>query len=100
RRRGLPFPPLTPLAMPHRKMTEQADNSRRKPSGFGSAQALGLMLAMLIAQGLPGAELQSRTVASWENYIRLTERRVEAELGDGQRFLAEDFLATGKPQEA
>ena len=88
-------------------MTAQADNPRRKNSGFGcwrtvrlSAQALGLTLAMLIAQSLPGAELESRTIASWENYIRLTERRVEAELGDGQKFLAEDFLAAGKPQEA
>jgi hypothetical protein len=63
------------------------------------APALYLAFAMLMAQSLGGAELQSRTLASWENYIRLTERRVEAELSDGRKFLAEDFVAIGKPQE-
>jgi len=96
--------------MPHRKMTARADNGRRKPAGLDPgryrqtvllpAQALVLTLALLTAQSLPAAELQSRTLASWENYVRLTERRVAAELEDKQKFLAEDFLAESGPQEA
>ena len=99
--------------MPHLMMTAQADDRQRESGSHGhrgsgdygrtvrlSAQALALTLAMLIAQGLPAAELQSRTLASWENYIRLTERRVDSELGDGRKFLAEDFLAAGNPQES
>ena len=94
-------------------MTAQADNQRRKAAGLSHgdsggcgrtvrlfAQALALTLAVLSAQNLPGAELQSLTLASWENYIRLTEQRVEAELGDGRQFLAEDFLEAGKRREA
>jgi len=62
--------------------------------------ALGLALAMLAPQDAPGAELQPRTAASWENYTRLTEQRIEAELGDSRRFLAADFLTGGAPQDS
>ena len=96
--------------MIHRKMTAPADSRYRKTNGFGcggcrqaarhSAQTLGLLLAMLMAQSVPGAELQSRTLAAWENYIRLTEQRVETELGESQNFLAQDFLEDGRLREA
>ncbi|MBI4461252.1 MAG: hypothetical protein HY648_14485 [Acidobacteria bacterium] len=56
---------------------------------------LFLALAMGLAglQDLSGAELQQPTLAAWESYVRLTERRVTAELGDGRKFFATDFLS-------
>ena len=51
-----------------------------------------LFMALLVAQGATGAELQPRTLAAWETYVSSTERRIAAELDDGQRFLAADFL--------
>lgn len=46
---------------------------------------------MLFTQQAAGAELQPRTLAAWETYIRLTEKRISAELEGGQRFLVLDF---------
>jgi hypothetical protein len=34
---------------------------------------------------------------AWETYIRLTERRIAAELNDGQKVLTTDFLAEARP---
>lgn len=56
-------------------------------------RAFGLTVALLAAQPLPGAELRPRTLETWETYIRLTERRIAAELNDGQKVLTTDFLA-------
>jgi hypothetical protein len=64
------------------------------------AHVLALSLIILTAQAVHGAELQSRTVASWETYIRLTEQRVAGELSGGPKFLAADFLAGGDPKRA
>jgi len=60
---------------------------------LGSAQALGLAVALLAAQEARAAELRPRTVQAWETYVRLTEQRIGVELEDGQKTLATDFLA-------
>ena len=41
--------------------------------------------------GLAAAELHDETVAVWERYVEGTERRVAAELDDGEHFLVLDF---------
>jgi hypothetical protein len=43
------------------------------------------------------ATLQPKTVKAWENYVRLTEGRINAELESADGFLIQDFLP---PQEA
>lgn len=63
------------------------------------AQAVSLAVAIVAVQSLYAAELQPRTVQAWDTYVRLTERRIAAELNDGRKFLAEDFFADGNPQE-
>ena len=54
--------------------------------------SLSLLLLMLAA-GLPAqaAELQLKTLAAWETYIRYTEQRIAAEVDDNHRFLVLDF---------
>ena len=61
------------------------------------AWALGLTVTLLAAQQMQGAELRPGTLQAWETYIRLTERRIAAELNDGQKVLATDFLAEARP---
>ncbi|MCY4074268.1 MAG: hypothetical protein OXH04_02415, partial [Acidobacteria bacterium] len=42
--------------------------------------------------GLRGAELQQETIEAWKRYVAATERRIAAEVEDGDRFLVQDFL--------
>jgi hypothetical protein len=44
------------------------------------------------------AKLQEDTLAAWETYKRLTEARIEKELGSAQGFLVRDFLEAGEVQ--
>ncbi|MBI1956736.1 MAG: hypothetical protein HYS38_10110 [Acidobacteria bacterium] len=53
---------------------------------------LALAVGLVGLQDLGGAELQQHTVAAWGTYVRLTERRITAELDGGQKFLVTDFL--------
>ena len=53
--------------------------------------ALAAVLATGNVAGLGAAELKDKTVAAWERYVEATERRIAAELEDGERFLAQDF---------
>ena len=55
-----------------------------------------IMLATFWLPAIWGAELQQHTIAAWDNYIRMTEKRVNAELSDGHRFLAMDYLSAGE----
>ena len=88
------------------KTTAPADNRQRKmhrrcpaPTAGLFTHALALACALLVAQSLRAAELQPQTLQSWETYIQLTEKRVERELNDGGKFLAEDFLKEANPSE-
>ena len=62
------------------------------------AKAFALAGILLAAQGVRGAELRPPTLAAWENYIRLTEQRIAAELEDGQKGLPTDFLNDSDPR--
>ena len=53
--------------------------------------ALAAALAAGNVAGLGAAELKDKTVAAWERYVAATERRIAAELDDGERFLVLDF---------
>jgi hypothetical protein len=39
------------------------------------------------------ADLKPQTIAAWDAYVRLTEKRISSELNDGQKFLLADFLS-------
>ena len=52
-----------------------------------------LVLALLPAPRAWSAELHKETLAAWEQYARLTEARIEAELASDQGFLAYEFLS-------
>ena len=43
------------------------------------------------AVGSEAAELQPQTVAAWNRFVEVTERRIAAELADPDRFLVQDF---------
>ena len=55
-------------------------------------RAFVLVGFLLVAQGVRAAELRPATLAAWESYVQLTERRITGELEDGQKALATDFL--------
>ena len=63
--------------------------ARRRPAGR-AALVLGLLAGC--AAGLGAAELQEETIAAWDRYVAVTERRIARELEDEQRFLVLDFL--------
>ncbi|MBI2818479.1 MAG: hypothetical protein HYX73_00735 [Acidobacteria bacterium] len=52
-----------------------------------------LLLLLLLSAGLPApaAELQLKTLAAWETYIRFTEQRIAEEMEGNPRFLAMNF---------
>jgi hypothetical protein len=50
-----------------------------------------LLLALSFVKPSIAAELQPKTLAAWQNYVRLTEKRIDAELQDQNRFLVMDF---------
>ena len=52
------------------------------------------------AAGLRGAELQPETIEAWKRYVAATERRIAAEVEDGDRFLVQDFLPDAEPLRA
>ena len=58
-----------------------------------------IVLAMGLA-GSPvmGAELQKKTLTAWEEYVRLTEERIQEELNSSSGFLAQDFQSVPKAQ--
>ena len=43
-------------------------------------------------QRLGAADLKPQTIAAWDAYVRLTEKRISSELNNGQKFLLADFL--------
>jgi hypothetical protein len=45
------------------------------------------------------ATLQPKTIKAWENYVRLTEERIAAELESPDGFLARDFLSPDEADE-
>ena len=74
----------------------RAMRDRHAHSDGRPASGCRLLLAVLAAcgaaaAGLAAAELHDETVAVWERYVEGTERRVAAELDDGERFLVLDF---------
>ena len=66
----------------------------RRTRRFGCERVFFLALAIGLVglQDLGGAELQKHTLAAWDIYVRLTERRIAAELDNGQKFLVTDFM--------
>ncbi len=64
-----------------------------------SIAALLIVLAIGMA-GSPvmGAELQKKTLTAWDEYVRLTEERIQEELNSSSGFLAQDFQAVPKAQ--
>jgi len=57
-----------------------------------------LLPSLLAVRPALAAELQPKTVAAWETYVRYTEQRIAKELNDGRRFLVLDFRPAGEPQ--
>jgi len=58
-------------------------------------------LVVFLAIGVAGspvmaAKLQEKTLKSWDEYVRLTEERIEEELNSSKGFLAQDFQAVSK----
>jgi len=53
--------------------------------------ALAVCLWICSPGRVEAAELQRETLDAWDRYILATERRIEVELGSGDRFLAQDF---------
>jgi hypothetical protein len=50
-----------------------------------------LLLSLMAPARGAAAELQSKTLAAWETYIRFTEQRIDREIADPGKFLAIDF---------
>jgi len=97
----LPFAQRTLMSSAYR------GSKRTAPASSGAsflAPALLLVLPFFPTCDGHAAELQPRTLESWETYVRLTEQRVERELDGGRdavpRFLATDFLSASDPQQA
>ena len=68
---------------------------------FRSAgRIFAVLIAVLAAQEAMPAELEPRTLEAWKTYITLTEQRIAAELEEGHRFLATDFLGETESQTA
>ncbi|MBI2817261.1 MAG: hypothetical protein HYX72_10005 [Acidobacteria bacterium] len=59
-----------------------------------------LAVYLLAMQGAFAAQLRPATVQTWDEYIRLTEKRVAAELSASPKFLATDFLSIGEARPA
>ncbi|MBI4464761.1 MAG: hypothetical protein HY647_08675 [Acidobacteria bacterium] len=55
---------------------------------------------LLAVQGGVRAELKPQTSAAWATYVRLTEKRIAAELDHGQKFLVTDFLGDAEAASA
>lgn len=68
------------------------------PKLLHGAKVAGALLLLLGVEQARGADLQPKTLAAWERYVRLTEQRVATELQDEERFLAIDFLHASPPQ--
>ena len=61
--------------------------------------ALLIVLAIgMTGSPLMGAQLQTKTLTAWEEYVRLTEERITKELNSSSGFLAQDFQALPKAQ--
>jgi hypothetical protein len=73
----------------HARQTARRAASRGFPLPHGLAPLLVLLAAAVQGRG---AELQLKTQAAWETYIRFTEQRITSEVDDGDRFLVMDFL--------
>jgi hypothetical protein len=58
---------------------------------FHDALVLLLLFPFLATQA-SAVELQKVTLKAWDEYLRLTERRIATELSDGSRFTIVDFL--------
>ncbi len=62
----------------------------------------GLAVLVLLGAGtakpqvIPQAELKPETLKAWEEYARLTEKRIAFELGSSDKFLVQDFLPTAE----
>ncbi len=56
--------------------------------------ALVVLLGARIASGqmIPEAELKAETLKAWDEYVRLTEKRIASELASKERFLVQDSL--------
>ena len=52
---------------------------------------LCLLLVLSASVQARAAELQPKTLAAWESYVRYTEQRIDRELESPQRFLVLDF---------
>ncbi|MBI3934416.1 MAG: hypothetical protein HY316_06960 [Acidobacteria bacterium] len=52
-----------------------------------------LWLPVFFSGAVPamGAELQAKTIAAWETYVRFTEQRIDQEIEQPEKFLALDF---------
>jgi hypothetical protein len=70
-------------------------NAMPKIHGSHSKLACILFYSVSLAAAVPSAgaaDLKRETADAWDAYVRLTEKRIIAELNDGQRFLVADFL--------
>jgi len=67
---------------------------------FLTKSVLFFCIVLIEPRAVRGAELQPQTLAAWERYARLTEKRVANELDDGRKFLVIDFLNGAESQPA
>lgn len=63
---------------------------------------LTLVLAVIATAYSPAwaAKLQEKTLWAWENYVQLTEERIEKELASSSGFLAQDFQTVDQAKNA
>lgn len=57
-----------------------------------TATALLVMLVGLNSMNVEAATLKSKTVRAWEDYVELTEERIDRELGSDNGYFVVDFL--------
>ena len=65
-----------------------------RPAAASTSCHLALACSLLAgsAAAVGAAELGKETLAAWDRYVAATERRIAAEIEDGDRFLVVDFL--------
>ncbi len=67
-----------------------------------SVRRAWILVLLLFLPSLKAAaeQLQPKTLKAWETYVPLTEQRIQAEVNNGKRFLATDFLGQPESQAA
>ncbi len=75
-------------------------NTPNLPKGNPTKLPAYWAAALFACTGLFAADLQSKTVKAWEEYVALTEARIDRELGTDQGFFVHDFLSPSETAKA